>query len=491
VEKGGDADFVKVLDFGVAKVPIGETEAGATHVITRAGMVFGTPEYIPPEQALGQPSDGRADLYSLGVILFEMISGVRPFVGETKLSLVGQHVGKPPPRIAERAPGITVLPEVEALIGRLLEKEAQRRVQTAGEVVSAIDVLIGKSKRSPFRTPIVVRPLETLGAEAQPMDEALTRRLERRTDAPGPVDRLRALAERFVERTRRHLPAPLEEPLGRVPPLGYLFGAVGVVALLLVALVFSVRALVGSPATNSETARAAPSGDLPAAGRVSSVGASDTLPAPSVSGAIAKLRDPDEQTLAAARRAGIEALKKLGDEYPGSPAGELEQAHHYAAQKDYPNAVSAVERALTIDPEAKGDGRAASALFQAAQSKPSSEAAFRLLEGPMKERGAVIVHDLAVYAPKGSAAQRRAEAWLGSAAFTAVALPPLRLAVQLRRAKSCAEVRSLLPQAKSIGDKQSLVYLEFFHQKLANYPCLKADTLLADTTAAVAARAAN
>jgi serine/threonine protein kinase len=63
VEKGGDADFVKVLDFGVAKVPIGDSDAGPAHVITRAGMVFGTPEYIPPEQALGQPSDGRADLY--------------------------------------------------------------------------------------------------------------------------------------------------------------------------------------------------------------------------------------------------------------------------------------------------------------------------------------------------------------------------------------------------------------------------------------------
>ena len=109
----------------------------------------------------------------------------------------------------------------------------------------------------------------------------------------------------------------------------------------------------------------------------------------------------------------------------------------------------------------------------------------------MKERGAGIVHDLAVYAPKGSPAQKRAEAWLGSAGFTAVALPPLRLAVALRRAKSCAEVRALLPQAKTMGDKQSLVYLEFFRQKLDNYPCLKGDTLLADTTAAVATRASN
>jgi hypothetical protein len=102
-----------------------------------------------------------------------------------------------------------------------------------------------------------------------------------------------------------------------------------------------------------------------------------------------------------------------------------------------------------------------------------------------------VIHDLAVYAPKSNPVQKRAESWLGSAKFSAVALPPLRVAVALRRAKSCAEVRSLLPQVKSIGDKQSLVYLEFFQKKLAQYPCLKTDTLLADATAAVVARVAN
>src|SRR5687768_6780239 len=79
IDKGGDPDFVKVLDFGIAKVPIGEVSAAANkgQIITKAGMVFGTPEYMAPEQALGQPVDGRADLYALGVILSEMVSGNR------------------------------------------------------------------------------------------------------------------------------------------------------------------------------------------------------------------------------------------------------------------------------------------------------------------------------------------------------------------------------------------------------------------------------
>src|SRR5688500_474935 len=79
VEKEGDPDFVKVLDFGVAKVPIGEVPTQGTP-ISRAGMVFGTPEYMAPEQALGEPVDGRADLYALGVMLFEMLAGERPFL---------------------------------------------------------------------------------------------------------------------------------------------------------------------------------------------------------------------------------------------------------------------------------------------------------------------------------------------------------------------------------------------------------------------------
>jgi hypothetical protein len=486
VEKGGDPDFVKVLDFGVARVPIGDTDAGPSHAITRAGMVFGTPEYIPPEQALGQPSDGRADLYSLGVILFEMIAGVRPFVGETKLSLVGQHVGKQPPRITERAPGIPVAREVEELVGRLLEKEAQKRVQTAGEVSSAIDALIGKAKRSPFRTPIVQKPLETLDAPAAALDPELARRLERRTDAPGAAERFRDFATDIVARSRRFLPKPLRARLDRVPPLAVFFAAFGLLVIAPLALFVVVRALAppqdgaGGPRPGSS---AAGPGE-----RVASVGPAGGDAAAAGSGVVVRQRDPDEATLAEARRSGIDALKRLGERFPGSPAGELEQARFYVAKKDYANAVSAVERALTVDPEARSDGRAASALFQAAQSKTSADAAFALLQGPMKERGAAIVHDLAVYAPKGSPAQRRAETWLGSAAFTAVAPPPLRLAVALRRAKTCAEVRALLPQAKATGDKHSLVYLEFFHKRLDKYPCLKADGLLAETTAAVAAR---
>ena len=98
VEKAADPDFVKVLDFGIAKVPIGETQDGASgKPITKVGMVFGTPEYMAPEQALGQAVDGRADLYALGVILYEMLAGLRPFSSKSQVGILGQQLSKPPP----------------------------------------------------------------------------------------------------------------------------------------------------------------------------------------------------------------------------------------------------------------------------------------------------------------------------------------------------------------------------------------------------------
>ncbi|MEZ4221262.1 MAG: protein kinase [Polyangiaceae bacterium] len=141
VEKSGDRDFVKVLDFGIARVPIGEANDGKA--ITKVGMVFGTPEYMAPEQALGQPVDGRADIYALGVILFEMISGVRPFSSKSPVGILGQQLSKPPPTIAERCPGLTVPPQVEVLLQRLLAKESSERIGYAKEVASTIQELLG------------------------------------------------------------------------------------------------------------------------------------------------------------------------------------------------------------------------------------------------------------------------------------------------------------------------------------------------------------
>jgi serine/threonine protein kinase len=143
VEHDGVGDFVKVLDFGIAKVdgsgPSDENKGGASNQLTKMGSVIGTPDYMSPEQVFGTGIDGRSDLYSLGVILYEMLAGSTPFRGGA-VTVLRQHVVAPipalPPIVGERLD-----PRVEPIVRRLLEKEQDARYQSARDVVAAIDDL--------------------------------------------------------------------------------------------------------------------------------------------------------------------------------------------------------------------------------------------------------------------------------------------------------------------------------------------------------------
>jgi len=149
VDRDGDSDFVKVLDFGIAKVQMGElgtSDRGdpSQPVLTQAGMVYGTPEYMAPEQALGQPVDPRADLYALGIILYEMCTGLRPFEADSKVALLGMQVTAPVPPMVQKCADCNVPIEVETLVGHLLRKEASERVGDAREVIEAISVILAQ-----------------------------------------------------------------------------------------------------------------------------------------------------------------------------------------------------------------------------------------------------------------------------------------------------------------------------------------------------------
>ena len=129
---------LKIMDFGIARVSEVESSAPGSG-LTTAGMVMGTPDYMPPEQAQGQPADFRSDIYSLGVVLFEMFAGRLPFTGETIMKMVMAHIQSPPPRPRSLNPRVPA--ELEAVILRCLEKDPNKRYAKVGDLLEALTAI--------------------------------------------------------------------------------------------------------------------------------------------------------------------------------------------------------------------------------------------------------------------------------------------------------------------------------------------------------------
>jgi serine/threonine-protein kinase len=128
-------DFVKVLDFGIAKIQDPKSEDG--RALTQQGMVCGTPEYMSPEQARGEDLDPRSDVYALGVLMYQMVTGDLPFKAPTAIGIVTKQITEPPLPPRQARPDLPISPEVEAIILKCLEKAADRRFQKAEELGNA------------------------------------------------------------------------------------------------------------------------------------------------------------------------------------------------------------------------------------------------------------------------------------------------------------------------------------------------------------------
>jgi serine/threonine-protein kinase len=150
MSRGGDRDFIKVLDFGIAKL-LGE-EHTTGKKLTRTGQIFGTPEYMSPEQVRGLPADPRMDIYSAGIILFELLTGRTPFEGDAPLEILAKHLREPIPN-ASATRGAQHMPrDLDAVVQRALAKDVAARYQSATEFRDAIE-RIGATERVPVYTP--------------------------------------------------------------------------------------------------------------------------------------------------------------------------------------------------------------------------------------------------------------------------------------------------------------------------------------------------
>jgi len=139
--QGGLEDFAKVLDFGLAKVTEREMQPGSL-ILTQEGMVFGTPEFMSPEQAQGKTLDARSDVYSLAVILYELLTGKLPFEARTPMEYIGLHVQAEPIPLATRAPDRPYPVGLQDVLDKALAKKPEDRFQSAAEFAAALRMMV-------------------------------------------------------------------------------------------------------------------------------------------------------------------------------------------------------------------------------------------------------------------------------------------------------------------------------------------------------------
>lgn len=505
VQRGDETDFVKVLDFGIARVTSGDDDENGNTALTKLGAVFGTPEYMAPEQALGQHVDSRADLFSLGVMLFEMLAGVRPYVQTAGTGILSQQIIGPQPTLAERAPGLVVPREVERLVSRLLAKGATERIQRASDVTATVDSLLATHETKPqasSRPPPNFDPLPAFELNTQvpglaPLAEEVGAKVSPKAEAAQVSPKAGSQFSQWVKRTSERLASArvaflssldrlIEQRLlsaeSRLPSKArdslralshqvvrwLVVGAALIVLLVPILLVAAaVRVVTRAPAASAQASAA-----------------------PSVTAAPSAVVAP------------VDVPKPLAlDENSKDPSVLLTLSEQRLASNRESDAMGFLMRALAKQPELRNDPRLAKILFRTADSelKDVADKSFSLLQGIMGAKGAelqaLLWGDKSVREPT----RKRAERWLKSEAFERIASGATYVTTKLRMADSCAKKRALLPTAAKIGSGLTLAYLQELKVRSGCgldgtsdcYPCLREGNALEDAITQIQSRAAK
>ena len=140
-----ETDFVKVVDFGVAKLI---TAGGEQQKLTQMGEVCGSPVYMSPEQVQGLELDNRSDIYSMGIVIYETLTGRLPILGKTMVETMSKHITEMPPRFSEIRPDLYIPERLEAVIFKAMAKSPDDRHQTMAELSRDLETAIPKAGKS-------------------------------------------------------------------------------------------------------------------------------------------------------------------------------------------------------------------------------------------------------------------------------------------------------------------------------------------------------
>jgi hypothetical protein len=230
-----------LADFGLAKILFTEK----TRVdITGSAVVIGTPEYMAPEQALGKPVDARADIYSLGLIFYEMVTGRKPFTADTPMAVAMKHITQPLPPPRQFIPGLPALAEQTIL--RALAKEPEDRFPSAAAFCEALERLAAGESLPPVRPEAAAPPARPAVPEAQP---ARSKPAQVAAEPPRSTPPQAAPVRPASNPPAAGLPAQAEIASRRAPALAAL-GVSGVIVLACLAVAGAAALLIGLPALN-------------------------------------------------------------------------------------------------------------------------------------------------------------------------------------------------------------------------------------------------
>jgi serine/threonine protein kinase len=282
VEHGDESDFVKVLDFGLVKQVGREGED-----LTQTGLFMGSPKYMSPEQIRGDRVDARTDVYALGIIMYEMLTGKVPFDRPNSVNILMAHVNEDAPSLRQTNPNITVTPMMEETVARCMAKDPEQRFRSMDEVLVALKRVGGGSLTQtisgvsagvpPDNRPSGSLPLPTFTgstgsggfAKTQSDPGSLPAMLALPSDSPPPGGNLASQAP------------------GKNGSKGVLIAAV-IGALALAGVMSYVALSSGRPAANGTTTPATSGGPK------STVGPTATTPAPS---AVPTVQPPAQVTV--------------------------------------------------------------------------------------------------------------------------------------------------------------------------------------------------